>query len=445
MKKNNTPKFDIFELLQSQGLSKLELQQIATDTGFIKRQSRKISGSDFFSLMLLESQKGSPSYNDLVARFDSMCKISASKQAIGKRVNSNCVLFFQAVLARIISLKIANKNVEAMKACGKYDRVIVQDSTIIKLPLQLFKQFSGVSNDHTAVCNARVQGVYDLLSGRFLYFSIDPYSKNDLSAAPELELLKNDLVLRDRGYFTSGEIERHRKAGADCIYRHKCKTIYLDPVSGQPINLAALLKKNSDLDIDVCLNNPEHTKVRLLAAPVSQQIANIRRMKAKKETHGRNPSPEVLELMGWSIFITTIQRSDADFDKISKTYSLRWIVEIIFKTWKSHMKFDEIHNVSFNQLQILLTARLSMIVLIIHGLFIPLCKRISAEFNRDLSMLKFMNFIKRNQEEINELVITFAKDNGKSSNVDLKLIKYCAYDKRKRLNLRQLERMIFLS
>jgi hypothetical protein len=45
----------------------------------------------------------------------------------------------------------------------------------------------------------------------------------------------NDLVLRDRSYFTSGEIERHRKAGADCIYRHKCKTICLDPVSGQPM------------------------------------------------------------------------------------------------------------------------------------------------------------------------------------------------------------------
>jgi hypothetical protein len=267
-------------------LSDIQLRHLAIDTGFMKRRPRKISASDFLALMCLESQKGSPSYNDLVARFDAIHSISASKQAIWKRVNSSCVIFFQAVLAQLIRSKIAKQDIEAMKACGRYNRVLVQDSTIIKLPLRLFNQFSGVSNGHTSVCNARIQGVYDLISGCFIHFSIDPYSKNDLLAAPDLELCNNDLVLRDRGYFTLGEIERHCKAGADCIYRHRCKTIYLDPISGQPINLLALLKKHPKLDIDVCLNNTEKTTVRLLAAPVSHQVANSRRMKAKKEIHG---------------------------------------------------------------------------------------------------------------------------------------------------------------
>ena len=76
------------------------------------------------------------------------------------------------------------------------------------------------------MCNARIQGVYDLLSGRFLHFSIDPYSKNDLTAAPELELHQADLILRDRRYLTTNEIKRHVDAGADCdqilrIYRFR--------------------------------------------------------------------------------------------------------------------------------------------------------------------------------------------------------------------------------
>lgn len=413
----------------------------------MKRRPKKIATSDFLALMCLESQKGSPSYNDLVARFDAIYKISASKQAIWKRVNSSCVIFFQAVLAQLISSKIASHEIEAMKACGRYNRVIVQDSTIIKLPLRLFNQFSGVSNGHTSVCNARIQGIYDLLSGCFIHFSIDPYSKNDLLAAPELELCNNDLVLRDRGYFTLGEIERHRKAGADCIYRHRCKTIYLDPVSGQPINLLALLKKHRKLDMDVCLNNTEQTKVRLLAAPVSHQVANSRRMKAQKEIHGRNPSVEVLAQMGWTIYITTIPRSQADFDKISKTYQLRWQIEIIFKTWKSHMQFDKIHNVSFNQLQVLLTARLTMIVLCTNALFIPLSIRISQQYNRDLSMLKFINYIQKNQTEVFNPITRsiFHKNLSGTENIDLKLIRYCAYDIRKRVNLKQLCRNVFLS
>jgi hypothetical protein len=38
-----------------------------------------------------------------------------------------------------------------------------------------------------------------LISGRFIDFSVDAYSKNDLWAAPKLKIEKDDLVLRDRG------------------------------------------------------------------------------------------------------------------------------------------------------------------------------------------------------------------------------------------------------
>jgi hypothetical protein len=210
-------------------LSSHQLRQLAHDCCFIKRRSRKIDTQKFLAMMCLESLKGSPSYNDLVSRFDSIYHISASKQALWKKINESCVLFFQAVLAQIINSKVSEHEIQAYRALGKYKRIIIQDSTIIKLPCRLFQIFSGVSNMHDSVCNARIQGVYDLLSGCFLHFSIDPYSKNDLLAAPELELRQADLVLRDRGYYTNGEIKRHKDLGADCIYRHKKQVLYINP------------------------------------------------------------------------------------------------------------------------------------------------------------------------------------------------------------------------
>jgi hypothetical protein len=70
-----------------------------------------------------------------------------------------------------------------------FRRVLVQDSTIVKLPTWLFPKFSGVSNQTSSVCNARIQAVFDLISARLLAFSIDPYTRNDISAAPELGLV----------------------------------------------------------------------------------------------------------------------------------------------------------------------------------------------------------------------------------------------------------------
>jgi hypothetical protein len=407
----------------------------------MKRNSKKIDAPDFLVLMCLESQKGSPSYNDLAARLDSVYNISASKQAIWKRIDEPCVLFFQAVLSRIIKSKISK--IEAYKSCGVYKRIIIQDSTIIKLPLRLFNAFSGVRNAHSAVCNARIQGVYDLLSGCFISFSIDPYSKNDLSAAPELDIRKGDLVLRDRGYSTHGEIKRHKDIGADFIYRHKYKSIYYDPVSGDVIDLKDKLEGDKALDIEVCLGDENRTKVRLIAAPVTQEVADNRRMKAKKEMRGHNPSAELLYQMSWTIFITTIPKSQVDFQEVFTIYRLRWRIEIIFKIWKSHMQFSKVHNVSENQLRTILTARLIMIVICTHNIYHPCYLIIRKDYDRELSMMRVFNYLRKNPEKLIELLSVLQNKSNITDSIFEKLIRYCTYDKRKRLNLNQLQMLIF--
>jgi hypothetical protein len=412
----------------------------------MKRRAKKIDAPNFLALMCIESQKGSPSYNDLVARFDSVYNISASKQAIWKKVNQACVVFFQTILAHVIKHKISDISTNELKTGGNYKRIIVQDSTIIRIPLSLFDVFSGVSNAHKAVCNARIQCVYDLISGQFIYFSIDPYSKNDLLAASELEILPGDLVLRDRGYYKNDEIERHIQSSADCIYQYKHRTKFLDPQTKKSINLLDLLKKKGKLDFEVCLNNKEQTKVRIVAFPASQEVANIRKMKAKKESKGHNPSQDILKLMEWTIFITNISRENADFDKLLKVYRLRWRIEIIYKIWKSHMSFAKLHQVSLNQLQVILIARLILLVLCTHKLFKFFETMIYRKYKINLSLMKFINYLMKNTEKIRELLI-IQEINQVSENDEIcyKLKRYCSYDKRKRLNHCQLLNQAFLS
>lgn len=390
--------------------------------------------------MCFESQKGSPSYNDLASRLETIDKISASKQALWKKINLPCVLFFQAVLSRIIKSKLTKSEIETLKTNSKYKRVIIQDSTIIKLPLRLFKIFSGVANAHTSVCNARIQGVYDLLSGNFISFSIDSYSKNDLSAAGELELQEGDLVLRDRGYFTNKEMKRHIDAGANCIYRHKHKTTYLDMISGKAIDLVKLLKCKAGVDMEVCLNDKYRTRVRLVAIPVSEEIANQRRRKAKKEMKGHNPSAGLLYQMAWTIFITTIPKKHAGAKKIFLIYSLRWRIEIIFKTWKSYIHFAKVHNVSENQLRTLLIARFIMIVICSQNIYNPLYHRIKEEYKRIISMVKLIKYLMKNPEKIKEILSIRANksESRKSKNLYEALVRYCTYDQRKRSNFHKI-------
>lgn len=434
-------KEDFVQSINMLNISSKELLSIARDTGFIQRM-RKIDSLDFMYSLAKESMQGIASYNDISAAFENINGTPISRQAIWKKVTEACVLYFQRVLELVILSK-ANEHLINKDNLCKFNRVLIQDSTIIQLPRRLLALFSGVSNATTSVCNARIQGVYDLLSGRFMSFTINPYSKNDLTSASELEIAKDDLTLRDRGYLTINEIKRHLQFGAHCIYRHKLKMKFLDNETGKPIDILALLKKEGSIDRIVRLNDEEKTPVRLVAKPVDQATADRRRMKAKKEMRGHNPCKPLLELQSWTIFITTITSDQADFNTLLKIYGLRWRIETIFKTWKSNMHFARIQNVSKCQLVITIIMRMIMFLIINQQIYSPCKKLIITHFKKILSLMKLIKYLIRNPSKITLLLIDLKNNNTIVSYSISTLARHCVYDTRNRQNFEQQTSIVY--
>jgi len=413
------------------GIDPEALRRMAFACGFCVRQSGKIQVSDVLVHMCIESTKGTVSYNDMAARIEGCTGVGVSRQAYWERCDETCVLLFRQVLACVIDAKCrARKEFGELVKVGAYERILLQDSTVIQLPANLFVAFSGVKNAISTVCNARIQCVYDMKAGTFVKFTIDPYSKNDFLATLEIDLLPGDLVLRDRGYFTIEAVRKHMDAHAHCIYRYKHGTALFDPRTGGPIQLLECLKRHRTLDMKVLVGSTEKLELRLIAAPVDEETANLRRMKAKKEMKGHAPSQELLDLMSWSIFLTTIDDPAIGFQQVLELYGLRWRIENIFKTWKGNLNFAKIHRVSESQLRVLLTARFIMIVVLYQDLFLPLSGLVQATTDRVLSLMKFIRYITRNLTRIPELL----KCTSPQSANFRALLLYCVYDKRKRPN-----------
>ncbi len=417
-------------------MTQTDLISIAKETGFMQRAAKKIDPVSFLATMCMTTQKVSPSYNDLASRHHLSYGSAASKQAFWKRVDNQCVCFFKEVLARIINLKVQSFEISLPENRFQFKRILVQDSTIIRLPQKFYDVFSGSSNASKSVCNARIQGVYDLISGSFIDFSIDPYRKTDSIAAVELDIQKDDLVLRDRGYSTYSEIRRHIDQNAKFIYRHKFQSIYRDPISDEPINLLEVLRDQKEIDQIVCLNDPKRTPVRLLATPVNQKIVDNRRRKAKKELKRRNPSQEYLKLLGWTIYVTNIDQNQVSFHNIHQLYGLRWRIEIFFKIWKSHMSFAKTHNVSLAQLYSILVARLIMITICTQLIYWPLHLIIKRTYGKFLSLTKLTKFLISNLDVFEAIVKSFLV-NQINHKIEVALVKYCTYDQRLRRNFGQ--------
>jgi len=417
---------DFFKLFHDLGVSNDILFDLAFEARLIKRR-RAIDPTDLLHALCIESLQGTVSHNDLAAKIESSSGVAVSRVAVWKKINGQCLVF----LEKVFELVIHNRFLQDRRTgeTPLFNRVIVQDSTVIRLPRKLFSEFSGVANGRSKVCNSRIQGVYDLVAEKFLFFSVDSYSKVDYEAAPELVLEKGDLTLRDRGYLVADEIQRHIDQGAHCIYRHKYKLALLDPENEKTINLLALLKKRKHVDMTVKLNNKAKTRIRLLATPVSEEIAEQRRRKAKKELKG-TPLPGYLELLGWSIFLTTVPKETADMETVFGLYKLRWRIEIIFKSWKSNMSFDRIHNVSKIQLWVILWTRFIMVVICTQFIYTPCRVFIKTRLNKDLSLIKTIRYLVRNLQKIISILKELqGKSNGSFSNIN-NLARYCSYDKR---------------
>lgn len=416
---------------QNANLSKKDIRSLAKQTGFSKRNSGKMDAFDFFLHVCRLSTTGSVSYNDLASSLELHTPSDVSRQACAQRMTPQAAALFERVLEHLLRQRSAFSLLD-QNITSPFSRVLVQDSTLISLPAKLFSEFSGVANAHAKKVHARIQCVTDLCTGRFLYFSIDPYSRPDLSVAIETHTQPRDLLLRDRGYFRLESFASQSIQQSFFIQRYKHKTLLLDsPEAKDPIDLLRVLQEKGSLDQIVYFPKLQGIPFRLVAFPVPEEIANLRRMKAKKEYPGHNPSKEVLALMSYTIYITNLLDPSFTPDCMARLYGLRWRIESIFKTFKSNLGFEKCHTVSSTQLRSLLLARFCVVCLYYHQVFAPLWSIVKNKTDRHLSLMKMMRYLQIHPEALSRF-------QGKLTDKTLRaLVRYCCYDKRKRSNFMQ--------
>ncbi len=413
------------------GLSVETINAYAKDKLFKKRK-RILDAFDFLFALLVNANKETVSYNTMASTLGLQKGKAVSKQALHKAMtNKAFVDFINEVFNKLFSKKL-----EVTSTISKYgfQRIIIQDSTVIKLPQRLAAFYSGVKNGFTQVVNARIQYAFDILSSCGVYFEIDPYSINDQKAAKNLNVRKGDLILRDRGYFNPTEVNRLLNNEADFIYRYKHRIVYYDVQTGARLDLLKILSLSNTIDMNVRMGK-KGAIIRIVAQPVSEELANQRRAQAKKSAK-TPPSKLSQELLSWSIFLTTIPIEKADFKAIFELYSLRWRVETIFKGMKSHLKLDRIHNVSNTQLKFIIVAKMILFLLVFQFIFSWFSKRISKHFHQELSLLKLCRYLKDNVCLLPDLLkqVCANRLQKHSRSVTMLLLKYCTYDKKKCTN-----------
>jgi len=335
------PLFNTFahclERLRS-SLGALDVEALARRSGFLHRRPRKVPMADLAIAVVAAGAETLLSLERVAHWIGLAAHTSYSKQAFHKRLGPSIEPFLCELTTHLFGSFVAPLR------CGgwlrPFKRVLLHDSTLQAVPEQFCEAFAGPANHRSKTQAAlKIQCVSDLLQGRIVHLSLSGFRRNDQAAAADiLKLVRaGDLILRDLGYFSLGVLARLNALGAFFVTRWRRDLMLRDPRSDKLINLAQRLQKEARFDAQVWVGRLR-LPMRLVALAVPQEVANLRRHRARTNRDRRlKPDRQDLALMNWNIFLTNVDQTLWPAQVLAQVYRLRWRVESIFKTWKSHL------------------------------------------------------------------------------------------------------------
>jgi len=348
-------------------------QALARQTLFCRRQPRKIDPVAFLLGLCLWAAQPIPSLRRAAAFIGLYAGRTISKQNIAKRFQVPAVCFVRAALAVILA-RLAQRNARLPQGVfARFRRLLVQDSTAVGLPATLAARFPGNANGRgQALAVLKIQCIDDVLAERFLQWYLTSFRVNDQQAAADILAIvqRDDLVIRDLGYFSLEALQQMAQRGVFFLSR-LWQGVSLgtagnpSPPGAPGLDLLGALRRDGWLDVEVQLGTAAQLPVRLVAVAVPEAVAQERRRKARQNRDQRHPpSARRLRLMGWDIFITNVPPTVWSIRTVCQVYGVRWRIEIVFKSAKSHLQLTVIPQTSAVEVELLIWARLLLLTLL---------------------------------------------------------------------------------
>jgi len=342
---------------------------LAKETDFCQRSS-KLTADVFFDLMFYAtslSQNSSLEY--LVSYLGDQYGIEICKQSLNERFNERTVNFVKRVLSELIREQFSSV-LYCEEFLSGFDHVRIKDSTKFNVPSNLKEHYKG-SGGSGSVSEAgiSIQYEFDLKTGKFLDLTLTEAIRNDQQDAKETveDVCKNDLVIRDLGYFSISVLQKINEKEAFFLSRLPSHVLVYDE-KGVEIdfkNLYIFMTKNgiekSERQVFIGENKlPVRLIFGLVPTEVYQQKLRSREKDAKRK--GRQTTDRTKFLLHFNLFITNVEAPILPFEKAMILYRFRWQVELMFKNWKSVFSIHTLQKMKEHRYITMLYIRLILII-----------------------------------------------------------------------------------
>lgn len=406
---------------------KSSFKKIGKASGFVIRKARKITPYYFVLGFLISVCSRQITYSGWAIKIGLLSGKVLSKQGLFDRIHSGTTQFAQGLLKHALLQKTVKNCTDRAELFKKFGKVLLQDSTTLRLPKVLAWLFPGNHSGGEQKAVARIQSVIDIKSMNFLDFVLGAFTQNDQSASKTILswVKKGDLVIRDLGYFATDTFKQLIEKEVYFLSRLKYGVVIYDE-QGNPISLKKMLKRKF-VDRWVWIGSTKKIRVRLVMLHLPAAQAAEKKRKARKDRdHRVNHSKEYYQWLEYGVYITTVDKDSWTVKEVANAYRVRWQIEIIFKSWKSAFHLQEIFHEECkneNRVQVSIYLMLLFICLFMQRIYVHHKNEIERKVDKQIkiSLLKLSNFF------ASHLIEIFSIRNGQFKEL---ITRYCCYEKR---------------
>lgn len=313
------------------------LKTLGFFTSFTKKESvinaEKFVGS-CMKLVTEDGWEGSLNRHCLVLK--EHFGVTIKEQSLNERFNKKSEMMMRYLFEQVMNvhLQVGNR----MKMLDIFEELYIEDSTNLELPAVLKMLYKG-SGGGGSVAGLKIDATYGMRCGTMDVKFHDSAGSDMWQGVPQMR--RGSLLLRDLGYYKMDDFESVEKSCSYFLSRFKFNNnVYEDAEGKKEIDLLALLegmKEQQTKSIVVYIGEKKRFKVRLVIQKVPKLVADHKRHKLKtdKQNKRKRISDARLKFCDANCYITNITPQMMDEKAIIMLYSLRWIIEILFKAWKS--------------------------------------------------------------------------------------------------------------
>lgn len=183
-----------------------------------------------------------------------------------------------------------------------------------------------------------------------------------------LPIEAGEIQIGDRGYAFASGIGAILDQQAHVVVRINWQNLPLKTATGEKFGLIEWLQRCQGVaEQPVWLETPQGCfALRVLACPLAPQAAEEARRRARQAAHKKKHevSEATLLAAGFLLLVSDLPQDDWPSKRVLWLYRLRWQIEIIFKTYKSLLHFDQLRSKDPQLAQAYLYGKILIVLLI---------------------------------------------------------------------------------